>query len=112
MKRRKILILGCLGILLFLIGTGLFTTILLPDRINEENFEKIQEGMTVEDVEEILGRSNHKGTISDSPSYSWIGEEVVIFVAFNGQGKVIDKVIDFREQLSLWKRMASWFGLE
>ena len=98
-----------LGLLICLGTLGLLACLGLPGpRIDQGSFEKIQTGMTQQEVENLIGcspgnyngrwRIFHDGGLegSDDRYKEWVGQEMAILVWLDGDGKVSRK-----ESLSL-----------
>jgi hypothetical protein len=99
--RKRLLLAGVLACVLT--GGLLFLWATAEDRINLENFAKIQKGMTAEEVREILGPAgdytNGRGLVLEirpsevsfamhSDPTVWRGRELEIRVSFDGNGRV------------------------
>jgi hypothetical protein len=80
MMRRRLLLFA-LTMVLTLIGTG--WTMRSRPGITEENAAKIQEGMTLLEVEAILGGPGQAERRSDWPTIlSWQTDDLVVYVCF------------------------------
>jgi hypothetical protein len=92
--------------------------------INLASFEKIKKGMTLAEVEAILGVA--AGDYATEPTTShcngwwgpgdkeWVGDEGVISVWFDPQGKIMDKdfsPVSLRPGLNWFERLQMWLGL-
>jgi hypothetical protein len=107
--RRRRLLLGVLGAVA-LVACGLFAWLLLPrPGVTRANYERIQEGMTLPEVEGILGGlpGNYSRFPDNEASLwaldwadpelslhyfrgreAWVGDELAVAVWFNDQGRV------------------------
>jgi hypothetical protein len=87
-KRYRYWILGLAVACLFLVRTGLVPSILLGEaRISQANCDRIGPGMTLEQVEAILGVPRRDW---GEGAKLWVGPDGVIFVDFDENGKVKD----------------------
>lgn len=88
--------------LLIVAGLGLSLLAGCGSKVNKENFEKIQKGMTVEEVTEILGDPTDAGGVAadvgpvdvSAQTYTWEDGDKKITVTFLN-GKVQTVVGDF-----------------
>jgi hypothetical protein len=113
-RKRLLLIFGCLAAVL-LAGYGtLRLTAPKYHRITEKNFEKIQKGMTEEEVEALLGTRAGVYSPQKTGSYftikhpwsmpsglwliqkyggkEWVGKEIGIYVLFDRTGRVTESL--------------------
>jgi hypothetical protein len=124
MRKRPLLL--CLA-LLALVGLsgGLLVLLTHPrHRINQESYERIKEGMTLEEVEAILGGppGNYtRGRYGMLPYlalplkplprvlHEWLGEEAAIYVWFDLEGRAretgLQKVLGVKGEPSLLDRL-------
>jgi hypothetical protein len=78
---------------------ALFAALLIAgcSRVNEENFLKIQDGMTEEEVISVLGRPTESRSVNilgvSGTASRWVGRDAVITVRFVN-GKVALKSFD------------------
>jgi hypothetical protein len=94
-------------------------------KVTEENLARLHEGMTLQDVEKVLGPSSAHASESDGECYFWSDKEVTlrgasvqrsIFVYFAGNGKMKGRglsqfEISFLEMLRIklreaWRKIA------
>jgi outer membrane protein assembly factor BamE (lipoprotein component of BamABCDE complex) len=59
--------------------------------INQANFDRIQEGMSDEEVSAILGDPTLGGGIGVDHTYFWVSGPDVITITFDGNGRVSAK---------------------
>jgi outer membrane protein assembly factor BamE (lipoprotein component of BamABCDE complex) len=131
MKRRCLLLITAIAVLV-LVGVGVLALALRPHQpstaITRENAAKIQHGMTVAEVEALLGgpaRDDTTGPLEIDISYTsthgacqrdWRSDEVVIAVCFDADGRVIDSCNDPvqplpRQQDSVFDVLRRWLSL-
>ena len=116
---------ACLGVAVF------WGVRLLPPRhrINPESFEKIQVGMTLEEVEAILGvppgdyaTKQHVYDLWGGDGVvlglrhriGWVGDEGAIHVILNPEGSVSHKLwldLWFIGEVTFLDKLRGWFGL-
>jgi hypothetical protein len=107
-------VVGVVGIAAFLLGPR--------SPVNPDNFEKIQVGMTLAEVEDILGgpgrpvsvwnrsgRRNAAGELAQETCRVWEGGETVITIFFDEQGVVLEKEIGHQPG-SMLDRFRRWLG--
>jgi hypothetical protein len=121
-KRRRLLFLWiacCLG----LMGPLIWQALSQP-RIDAERFEQILPGMTLTQIEKLIGGPpgdytdgqvsiTHGGLEGSSVVYKdWVGDEIGIAVRLDGEGKIIEKQSfptgvrrPFLEKLRRWLRL-------
>jgi hypothetical protein len=91
-------------------------------RINEANLVKVEEGMTREQVIQILGTpgdySIPRECVIRIPRLSgkqegWVTDDIGIYVSFDDNGRVLDKasVHFIGPPLSFFDRIRRWLGL-
>jgi hypothetical protein len=102
---------ACLGLAAFW-GVRLLTP---RHRINRESLEKIQVGMTLEEVEAILGVPPGDYATKEC-GIAWVGDEGAIHVMLTPEGRVSYKgwVEPWREligEVTLLDKLRGWFGL-
>src|SRR5262245_59801467 len=90
------------GLLALLVGAGLGVSLILsPSRgFTESDLERIQGGMTLMEVERILGGPGEKGEFgfSNKEIYVWRGGRSQIDVVFDiKDGRVTDKTMSYRD---------------
>jgi hypothetical protein len=127
MGRRWLLILGALGLLAVV---GVLVLVFLPqpgDRITRETFDEIREGMTLWEVEQLIGVPPGDYTTGDRVVYlppasaghgpirhEWQGDEGGIEVWLNADGRVVWKdftsVVAFKRH-SLLERLRRRLGI-
>jgi hypothetical protein len=91
-----------LGLVLLLGLTGSVALIYSSrSRVNLENFDRIQKGMSLEEVEAILG----KGKVFDDDAYKWNDGLNTIIVTF-GHGRVEYKI---RDLYTTWEAI-EWYA--
>jgi hypothetical protein len=109
-KRR----LAALVVVVLVLVTGLWFVVRpRPHRINEGGFDQITQGMTRQEVEEILGRPPGNYTDRREASFGgrrsaftfpedWLSDDGLILVTFDEEGRVVRKyfspVDDFPER--------------
>jgi len=119
---------------LIIFGLILFVCISLPSQgISEENFHRVECGMTLSEVENILGPANWDGTIPDElnmrligecvpktpqigSSSSWATNELVITVDFGARSEVIrcslakrrEREESILDNIRRWLRLPWW----
>jgi hypothetical protein len=95
MWRRVLLILGALGLLAVV---GVLVLVWLPrpgDRITRETFEQIRDGMTLDEVEAIIGAPPGEYTTTDVIYSEFLGSTIILrgsrdMPAWEGyQGKIV-----------------------
>ncbi|HMF15961.1 MAG TPA: hypothetical protein VKE98_02090 [Gemmataceae bacterium] len=84
-------------------------------RINRESLEKIQVGMTLEEVEAILGVPPGDYATKEI-GIAWVGEEGAIHVMLNPEGRVsyLAWLEPWREligEVTFLDKLRGWFGL-
>jgi hypothetical protein len=98
-------------------GVGLMILRTPPPKVSKENFAKIYEGMTMEEVEQILGATFFRigGVRTSHAIYSgqrlppWEPEQITIVVTYHPYypNRVTGKTIDVSERT--WKaRLTEW----
>jgi hypothetical protein len=130
MRRRRLLLVGLVAAVL--LAGGLFLRLAYPRHdISPEGYERIDVGMTLEEVEAILGGppGDHTNGRYEAPPYpvrglaidpnpppgvwhDWWGERAAILVKFDLGGRVRDKVIlqvEWRRNPSLLDRLRRLF---
>ena len=112
MKKRRIYWLtfaACVGLAVFW-GVRLLTP---PHRINRESLEKIQVGMTLDEVEAILGVPPGEYATKEC-GIEWVGDEGAIHVMLNPEGRVSYKAwLEpwFIGEVTFFDKLQGWFGL-
>jgi hypothetical protein len=116
-QRRRALL--CVGALIALAVVGRLAVPLLVPRspVNRENFERIVPGMGEAEVVTILGRPTGKAHAGSSFfDVAWVGDDAVIDVSFNPDGRVIVAQV-MPPHMSLYynppilERISGWLGL-
>jgi SmpA/OmlA family protein len=121
----------CVEAGLFVVLAGHFFFLTTINRITKENFAKIRGGMTVAEVEAILGRAHSKeasGRIRPQEYYYWYGRKGKVrqqWISIDVMdGLVIGKDMDFGEPLGInvrihgdrprgmWDRFMDWLGVK
>jgi len=114
LKRLAIVVGIALFALLFVTGLRIWY---YGHGISEENFRRITVGMSITEVEKILGgpegdytlgrsafrpvKSGRWSPWSRTETHRWFGTNATIYVDFDGQGRVIDTAI-YSVQLKPW----------
>ena len=99
-------------VLLACVLTAGTVILLLPHgRVTKANFEKIQVGMSLEDVERLLGPPDGEGELRkkgdlDRIFQVWTSPEITIMVSADPARRVVGRGI--LEMGSLWERVWSW----
>ena len=110
------------------LGAGVWFLMPPPSAITLANAEKIQEGMTLEEVEAILGEAARDETTGETAfhfaasfrlreanrTHFWIADRMAVMVRLYPLGRVGD-VIMFDNRLlrePLFDRVRQWIGLE
>ena len=101
-----------LGVGLALVALALaFTDWALSLRygVTEENFQRIREGMTLQEVESILGRA---GDQLPGWAYVWEGANWRILVGVGAEGRVTGKALLPQDEAppNLLARLRAWLG--
>jgi hypothetical protein len=93
-----------LAVLSVLLGLAIYRTLPPPARITEANYAAIQEGITSDEVERVLGAP--PGNYASKPLYAsalvggppghtelrkWTGDEGTIYLWFDSQSRVVTK---------------------
>jgi hypothetical protein len=114
MRKPLIVFLGALG--LFLIGTGL-VLFWLDDRVSEDSYCRIENGMNQSEVAAILGTPTKepKPPGAKIETHHWHGDVYQITVWFDEEGLVVGKSSEWRvagkQTPSLRKRLRTLLGL-
>ncbi|MCI0381249.1 MAG: hypothetical protein L0215_26995 [Gemmataceae bacterium] len=117
MKSRRIKLLLVLALLVIAL-----VIVLVPrwfDPITAASFEKIKEGMTLQDISQLLGQEHDPGTfIQDGtastiwfgPMYSWSGDHNTFVIGFNDEGKAgYLRMYEFSyRRPGYWERWWKW----
>jgi outer membrane protein assembly factor BamE (lipoprotein component of BamABCDE complex) len=108
MKRRRVVLLGAGVLALLACDLAIWATLPRPG-ITKGNYGRLKEGMTRQEVQDILGcpPGDYNGTVRDreyayaflshaitlsSPKQEfWIGERVAVMAEFDQQGKLFQK---------------------
>ena len=95
MRNKRLLWCVAAGVFLLAAGFTVFVFVhVLPDRITPENCDRIEVGMSLEEVEAILGgpadlEDDHADAgIPLGPSKTWVGEQSAVVVSFEPSGRV------------------------
>src|SRR5260370_221872 len=131
MRKRLLIILGCLVVVL-LAGYGMLW-LTMPRTINEENFQAINKGMTENEVEAILGgrcSSNaplgclyfsqggwgnlvKEEFVRNRHGKEWKGKISCLFICFNETGRVEETYLGFVIQdESFLAKVRRWLGMQ
>jgi hypothetical protein len=109
LNRNRVLTLTAI---LICLGIGLF--VLPRDRVTKANLERIKKGMTVTEVEEILGRGTLYPAKCDANylSLAWEGAELQIIVSFYGPEQRVFLYGGYSPEsnCSFLGRLRSWLG--
>jgi hypothetical protein len=77
-----------------------------PNPISSDTFARINSGMSLEDVQDLLGTPTHSEFILAGPfERVWVGRDATIRIEFDKQFRVINKLIydrSFKDQLREW----------
>jgi len=129
MRRRTLLVV--LAGLAVVVAAGVVVLWPRPERITRENFERIKEGMSQAEVEEILGPpgdytteptdwenySDLRGLLAtDETMSTWVFDEPVMIVVFDKKsGRVIGKLMNKNDRQNtgalytlLWRAKRQW----
>ncbi len=101
MRRRKLLLGATAAGLALLLAAGVLWCFAWSDRITAANAARVQRGMSLAAVNQLLGR---QGEVADRPDvvlhaaagenhYVWHGARGEIHVAFNGPGTATDPAV-------------------
>jgi hypothetical protein len=123
--KRQVVAVG-IGACLIALAWGLTNSLLGPTAaVTEANFKRVQEGMTIEEVEALLGPPQMTGASSNAmatlPPNFWFTEDFVYTVSYDLEGQVLytrrysAKRFPLRPSLPQQKtpieRVRSWLGL-
>ena len=88
MRRRRLLLgVGALA-LLGMVGFGLFLWVTNPPRVTLDNCRRLRQGMSVRDVEALLGEPNEVNKYAHCTFRVWRSEEAEIAVIFDTADQV------------------------
>lgn len=80
-----------------LIALGLALTLVACSKVTQENYARIQNGMTEQEVVALLGNATESGSVSvlgvSGGSSKWVDKDVVISIQFVN-GEVVGKSFD------------------
>ena|SRR5579864_6339149 len=81
------------------------------DPITQANCDRIKPGMTLKDVETILGRE--KDGLLDNGSPYWTGSRGEIIIMVNGELDLVHRAIFIKEETeqTLLEKIRNWLGL-
>jgi hypothetical protein len=97
-----------------------------PVRITQESFDRIAVGMMEQEVEEIIGGPpgdyspflptwTRVVEVAGDNHQSWVGEELIIHVGFDSDGRVVDKgegfILEYMPKPTWVDRVRTWFGI-
>jgi hypothetical protein len=99
-----------------------------PSAITEENYDRLRPGMTLEEVEALLGgpagNYGYHGTrivqtrddidvprVHQCRYLQWVGARHMIGIQFDAEDRVIGKDLGEVTPLPLWRRPLSWLRL-
>jgi hypothetical protein len=105
MTNRKRRILTFAATVLVIAGVGVFALLPQPDRITPENFDRILDGMSLLEVDSVLGPSGDYttgpitivvpewglGVPAKNTYYEWTSDSDSILIGFDTSGEVVDK---------------------
>jgi hypothetical protein len=128
MTRKRLILLCVVSLLVCIaIGTGLLLRKQGP-QITPEQCERLQPGMTEEEVTAILGRpcdhrDDQKSSIrignpnntaghGESSTFLWSGRQGSIEARFDNNGKLTEALFWYRISPSVWRRIRVYLGLE
>src|SRR5437660_1303258 len=95
-RRRWVCITTLIALVLVVVSAGIILLGVPPDEISRANFNRIQPGMSVAEVEGILGRKPdginkfHGDLVVQQ--HEWMGPRSAIYVIFDNSGPVVDKI--------------------
>ncbi|MCI0376235.1 MAG: hypothetical protein L0215_01380 [Gemmataceae bacterium] len=121
MKKRRLLWIAATLVLLLGAGYAVLWLTGPGHRINALSFERIQEGMTEKEVEEILGVPAGDYGTKAHPELTvlplgdrkrWTSDDAQIVVDFDKRGLVVLKRLGFvRVGESIWQKLRRWLRI-
>jgi SmpA / OmlA family len=99
MRRRRLWLLVPLLLAALLVG-GYFV-LTREDRVTQETAERIQVGITRQEVRNLLGSPDGTETAKGGDKAGWLGREGIIVVVFDPNGLVAEKTFTNKPTTSL-----------
>jgi hypothetical protein len=110
-----VLVLGVLGLLALAGALATQWLVSLRPGVTQANFERIHVGMTLPEVNNLLGSAGRKA-INDPSFRIWEGEGVFVLVTLDESGCVatkswndLSKFVNIREE-TFWDKLRRWVG--
>jgi len=82
------------------------------DPVNADNFDRIQVGMTISDVEQILGGAGEEAQGERNIPITWHGRgrnAITVYFTWRGDGPP-DVSMKYKFDPTLWDRVKEWWG--
>jgi hypothetical protein len=120
MTRKKRLLWFGMSAVLVLVVYSAFRTGAPRHNINRASFEKLKEGMTVAEVEEIFAvpagvytTRPYKPNVAAEGAAEWVGDEGAVFIWFDQDTKTVRGWFVFMPETGLtwFERFQVWLGL-